>query len=134
MCLMKGMDRVSFDTDPAGRLCKQKRQNHQVCDNTDLAVEINRRVLQGNPVRLRRYDLALNDQSTELLRLRVRMPKAEVMETMPYGCVTRSPTVAHLATLRTLTTDCSSDASDGRETSRRSSHAILRRRARQDWL
>ena len=102
MCLMKGMDRVSFDTDPAGPLCKQKRQNHQVCDNTDLAVEINRRVLQGNPVRLRRYDLALNDQSTELLRLQVRMPKAEVMETMPYGCVTRSPTVAHLATLRTL--------------------------------
>ena len=101
MCLMKGMDRVSFDTDPAGRLCKQKRQNHQVCDNTDLAVEINRRVLQGNPVRLRRYDLALNDQSTELLRLQVRMLKSRGHETMLYGCVTWSPAVPHLAILRT---------------------------------
>ena len=69
-------------------------------ENTDLIVEFNRRVLLGN-VRLRRYGLSLYDPSNAPLRLKVRMLKAEVMEIMPYGCVTWSPTVAHLAIMRT---------------------------------
>ena len=50
---------------------------------------------------LRRYGLSLYGQSTALLTLKVRMLKAEVMETILYGCVTWSPTVAHLAIVRT---------------------------------
>ena len=48
----------------------------------------------------RQYGLPLYDQPTAPLRLKVRMFISEVMETMLYGCVTRSPTVAHLAILR----------------------------------
>ena len=70
-----------------------------VCGNADLTVEINRRVLLAN-LCFRRYGLPLYDQPTASLRLKVRMLKAEVMETMLYGCVTWSPTVAHLAILR----------------------------------
>ena len=70
-----------------------------VCENADLTVEINRRVLLAN-LCLRRYGLSLHDQSTAPLRLKVRKLKAEVMETM-YGCVTWNTTVAHLAILRT---------------------------------
>ena len=66
-----------------------------MCENADLAVEINWRVLLAN-LRFRRYGLPLNDQPTAPLQLEVRMLKAEVMETMLYGW---SPTVAHLAIL-----------------------------------
>ena len=53
-------------------------------------------------LRLRRYRLPLCDQPTAPLRLKVRMLNAGVMETMyTGGCVTWSPTVAHLAILRT---------------------------------
>ena len=44
---------------------------------------------------------SLYDQFTVPLRHKVWMLKAEVMETMLYGCVTWSPTVTHLAILRT---------------------------------
>ena len=71
-----------------------------MCENADLAVEINRHVLLAN-LRLRQYGLSRYDQFTAPLQLNVRMLKAEVMETMLYGCVTWSPTVAHLAILRT---------------------------------
>ena len=54
-------------------------------ENTDLIVEFNRRVLLVN-VRLRRYGLSLYDPSNAPLRLKVRMLKAEVMETVLYGC------------------------------------------------
>ena len=71
-----------------------------MCDSADLAVEINRRVLLAK-LRLRRYGLSLYDQSMAPLQLKIRMLKAEFMETMLNGCVTWSPTVAHLAILRT---------------------------------
>ena len=71
-----------------------------MCENAELTVEMNRRVLLAN-LDLRRYGLPLHDQSTAPLRLKVRMLKAEVMEAILYGCVTWSPTVAHLAILRT---------------------------------
>ena len=56
-----------------------------MCENADLNVEINRHVLLAN-LRLRRYGSPLYVQSTALLRLKVRMLTAEVMETMLYGC------------------------------------------------
>ena len=54
-----------------------------VRENADLTVKINRCVLLAN-LRFRRCGLPLYDQSTAALRLKVRMLKAEVMETMLY--------------------------------------------------
>ena len=104
MCLMtKRVDRVTFVTEAAGQVYKQTAKfaclGATVCENADLTVEINRRVLLANP-RFRRYGLPLYDQPTAPLRLKVQMLKAEVMETTLYGCVTWSPTVADLAILR----------------------------------
>ena len=89
MCLAtKGMDRVTSVSETVGQVCKQTAKfvylRATVCENGDLTVEINRRVLLAN-LRLRRYDLSLYEQSTAPLRLKVRMLKAEVMETMIYG-------------------------------------------------
>jgi len=100
MCQMaKRMDRVTFFAEAAGQVYKQTAKfvylAATVCENADLTVEINRRVLLAN-LRFRRYGVPLYDQPTAPLRLKVRMLKAEVMETMLYGW---SPTVAHLAIL-----------------------------------
>ena len=101
--MTKRMDRVTFVTEAAGQVYKQTAKfvylAATVCENADLTVEINRRVLLVN-LCFRRYGLPLYDQPTAPLRLKVRMLKAEVMETMLYGCITWSPTVAHLAILR----------------------------------
>ena len=71
-----------------------------MCENVDLTGEIKGGILLADP-RLRRYGLSLYGQSTALLWLKVRMPKAEVMETMFHEGVTWSPTVVHVATLHT---------------------------------
>ena len=92
--MTKRMDRVTFVTEAAGQVYKQTAKfvylAATVCENADLTVEINRRVLLAN-LCFRRYGLPLYDQPTAPLRLKVRMLKAEVMETMLYGCVTWSP-------------------------------------------
>ena len=104
MCLMtKFMDRVPYVIDAAGQVYKQTAKfvclGATVCENADLVCEINRRVVTANR-RLRWYSLPVYDQSTAPLRLKLRIFKAEVMETMLYGCVTWSPTAAHAVVLR----------------------------------
>ena len=81
-------------------------------------------------LRLRRYGLSLYDQSTAPLRLKIRMLNAEIMETMLYGCVTWSPTVARLAILRTAHHRLALRCIGWKRTSPRLSHAIIRIRAR----
>ena len=56
-----------------------------VRENANLTVEINRCGLLAI-LRLRLYGLSMYDQSTAPFRLEVRMLKAEVMETVLYGC------------------------------------------------
>ena len=73
---------------------------HTVCVNADLTAELNRCALLAD-LRFRRNGLPLYDQPTPPLRLKVRMPNAGVVEIMLYVCVRWSPTVAHLAILRT---------------------------------
>ena len=63
-----------------------------VCENADHTADIHRRGLLAN-LRFRRSSLPLYDQLTAPLRLKVRVLKAEVMETMLCGCVTWSPTL-----------------------------------------
>ena len=105
ICLMtEHRDRVTFVTEAAGQVYEQTAKfvflGATVCENADLAAEISRRVLLPN-LRFRRYSLPLHDQPTAPLRLKARMLEAEEVETMLYGCVTWSPTVAHLALLWT---------------------------------
>ena len=72
-----------------------------MCVNADLTAEISRCVLLVK-LRSRRYSSPLYKQPpTVPLRLKVRMLKADIMETMPHGLVTWVPTVAHLAILPT---------------------------------
>ena len=48
----------------------------------------------------RKYTLELYDQPSSPLELKIRMLRAEVLETMLYGCVTWSPRACHYDTLR----------------------------------
>ena len=48
----------------------------------------------------RKYTLELYDRPSALLELKIRMLRAEVLETMLYGCVTWSPRACHYNTLR----------------------------------
>ena len=136
--MTKRMDRVTFVTEAAGQVYKQTAMfvylGATVCENADLSIEINRRVLLAN-LRFRRYGLPLYDQPTAPLRLKVRMLKAEVMETMLYGCVTWSP---RRGPSRYTAQNSPPIAPPlhrmEEETWRRLPRAVLRRRTRQDWL
>ena len=48
----------------------------------------------------RKYTLELYDRPSAPLELKIRMLRAEVLETMLYGCVTWSPRACHYDTLR----------------------------------
>ena len=48
----------------------------------------------------RKYTLELYDRPSAPLELKIRMLRAEVLETMVYGCVTWSPRACHYDTLR----------------------------------
>ena len=67
--------------------------------NADLSTEVGRRI--GNAWRnFRKYTLELYDRPSAPLELKIRMLRAEVLETMLYGCVTWSPRACHYDTLR----------------------------------
>ena len=79
MCQMaKRMDRVTFFAEAAGQVYKQTAKSVYLgvtaCENADLTVGINRRVVMAN-LRFRRYGLPLYDQPTAPLRLKVRCSK-----------------------------------------------------------
>ena len=57
--------------------------------NTDLSIEVHRK-----------YTLKLYDRPSALLKLKIRMLKAEVLETMLYDYVTWSPCAYHYEPLR----------------------------------
>ena len=106
MCLMtKRMDRVTFNTETAGQAYKKPATfvylGRTMCENANLAAEINRRMLLANLL-FRRYDLSPDGQPIAPLWLQVQMLEGGVVEIMLYGCVTWSPTVTHLAILRTV--------------------------------
>ena len=67
--------------------------------NADLSIEVDRRI--RNAWRsFRKYTLELYDRPSAPLVLKIRMLRAEVFETMLYGCVTWSPRACHYDTLR----------------------------------
>ena len=67
--------------------------------NPELSIEVDRRI--RNPwCSFRKYTLELYDRPSAPLELKIRMLRAEVLETMLYGCVTWSPRECHYDTLR----------------------------------
>ena len=100
MCLRtKGM----FSAEAAGKVHSQTNEfvylggivNH----NTNLSIEANRciRIAWRS---FRKYTLKLYDRPSAPLELKIRMLRAEVLETMLYGCATWSPRACHYDTLR----------------------------------
>ena len=67
--------------------------------NADLSIDLNRRIRDAL-CSFRTYTLKLYDRPSALLELKIRMLRAEVLETMMYGCVTWSPRACHHDTLR----------------------------------
>ena len=67
--------------------------------NADLSIEVNRRI-RNAWCSFGKYTLELYDSPNASLKLRTRMLRAEVLETMSYGCVTWSPRACLCDTLR----------------------------------
>ena len=67
--------------------------------NADLSIEVDRRI-RNAWCSFRKYPLELYDGPSAPLELKIRMLRAEVLETMLYGCVTCSPRACHYDTLR----------------------------------
>ena len=96
MCLRaKGMPEptATFSVEAAGQVYNQTNEfvylGGNVNQNADLSIEVDRRVRN-----------AWYDRSSAPLELKIRMLRAEVLETMLYGCVTWSPRACHYDTLR----------------------------------
>ena len=106
MCLRaKGVPKTTatFSVREAGQVYNQTNEfvylGGNVNHNDDLSIEVDRRI--RNAWRsFRKYTLELYDQPSAPLKLKVRMVRAEVLETMLYGCVTWSPCTCHYDKLR----------------------------------
>ena len=95
MCLQaKGGGKVSFAINAACQLHKQTVQfvylGGAISANRDLSIEITHR-LQRAWARFQRYKTEIYDRPGVRLRLKVRLLKAKVIETLLYGCMTWSP-------------------------------------------
>ena len=67
--------------------------------NADLSIEVSRRI-RNVWCSFRKYTLELYDRRRASLELKIRMLRAEKLETMLYGCVTWSPRACQYDTLR----------------------------------
>ena len=106
MCLRaKGMpdSTATFSVEAAGQVYNQTNEfeylGGNVNHNVDLSIEVDRRV-RNAWCSFRKYTLELYDRPSAPLELKIRMLRAEVLETMMYGCVTWSPRACHYDTLR----------------------------------
>ena len=106
MCLRaKGMPESTaiFSVEAAGQVYNQTNEfvslGGNVNHNADLSIEVDRRI-RNAWYSFRKYTLELYDRPSALLELKIRMLRAEVLETILYGCVTWSPRACHYDTLR----------------------------------
>ena len=106
MCLRaKGMPEAAtiFSAEAAGQVYNQTNEfvylGGNVNHNADLSIEVDRRI-RNAWCSFRKYTLELYDRSSAPLELKIRMLRAEVLETMLYGCVTWVPRACHYDTLR----------------------------------
>ena len=94
MCLCtKGVpdSTVIFSVEAAGQVYSQANEfvylGGNVNRNADLSIEVDRRIYNALSS-FRKYTLELYDRPSAPLKLKIRMLRAEVLETMLYGCVT----------------------------------------------
>ena len=106
MCLRaKGMPEsiAIFNVEAAGQVCNQTNEfvylGGSVKHNADLSIEVDRRI-RNAWCSFRKYTFELYDRPSAPLELKLRMLRAEVLETMLYGCVTWNPRACHYDTLR----------------------------------
>ena len=100
----KGMPEstATFSVEAADQVYNQTNEfvylGGNVNHNADLSIEVDRRI--RNTWCSFRSTLELYDRPSAPLELKIRMLRAEVLETMLYGCVTWSPRTCHYDTLR----------------------------------
>ena len=106
VCLRaKGMPEstVIFSVKAAGQVYNQTNEfvylGGNVNHNADPSIEVDRRI-RNAWCSLWKYTLELHDRASAPLDLKIRMLRAEVLETMSYGCVTWSQHACHYDTLR----------------------------------
>ena len=101
----KGMPEstATFSVEAAGQVYNQTNEfvylGGNINHNADLSIEVDRRI-RNAWCSFRKYSLELYDRPSAPLELKMRMLRAEVLETMMYGCVTLSPRACHYDTLR----------------------------------
>ena len=93
---------ATFSVEAAGQVYNQTNEfvylEGNVNHNADLSIEVDRRI-RNAWCSFRKYTLELYDRPSAPLELKIRMLKAEVLETMLYGCVTWNPRACHYDTL-----------------------------------
>ena len=106
ICLhAKGMPEstTTFSVEAAGQVYDQTNEfvylGGNVNHNVDLFIEVDRRI-RSAWCSFRKYTLELHDRPSAPLELKIRMLRAEILETMLYGCVTWNPRACHYDTLR----------------------------------
>ena len=106
MCLhAKGMleSTATFSVEAPGQWNNQWNEfvylGGNVNQNANLSIEVDRCV-RNAWCSFRKHTLELYDRPSAPLELKIRMLRAEVLETMLYGCVTWSPRACHYDTLR----------------------------------
>ena len=100
----KGMPESTaiFSVEAADQIYNQTNEfvylGGNVNHNADLLIEVDRRI-RNAWCSFRKYTLKLYDRPSAPLELKIRILRAEVVETMLYGCVTWSPRACHYDTL-----------------------------------
>ena len=98
----KGMPESTaiFSVEAAGQVYNQTNEfvslGGNVNHNANLSMEVDRRI-RNAWCSFRRYTLKLYDRPSAPLELKIRILRAEVLETMLYGCVTWSLPLRHIA-------------------------------------
>ena len=92
-----------FSVEAAGRVYNQTIEfvyfGRTVNHNADLSIGVDRRI-RNTWCTFWKYTLELYDRPSAPLELKIRTLRAEVLETMLYGCVRWSPHASHYYTLR----------------------------------
>ena len=89
---------ATFGVEAAGQVYSQTNEFVYLWGNVnrhaDLSIEANRRIRNAWCI-FRKCILELNDRTSAPLKLKLRLLRAEVLETMLYDCVTWSPHACH---------------------------------------
>ena len=106
MCLRtRGIPDVAttFSVEAAGQVYKQAHDFVYLAGNinhdANLSIEVDRRICNAL-CSFGKYSFELYDRPSAPLEFKIRMLKAEVLESMLYGCVTRRPRSCHYDALR----------------------------------